>query len=161
MSANTDLQQSIYTESIKLRGYTRPTSTLSALSASDSAKVLRRLAQELTKGDHIILAEAHAKKYAELNQTWSTTADQAAMSTFGRAFRIEDYKISAIGREEFSEHHKSILRHAAQNMSKHKQAAMAHFVAAGYSAQKALNLTQAARLEATLTPPSQHERMRG
>ena len=67
----------------------------------------------------------------EMDKQWSKEADKASQETFGRPFGTSDYKISGIGREEFSSAAKDKLRDLAHTSAEHKEAAAAHWYAAG------------------------------
>lgn len=126
------LAQPAYTTAVKLRGYTAHRTVLGMTTIQDSARALRRLAPAWSKTDHLGLAQAHAQQFEQFEQQYNQTLDEAAQATFGRPFQFHDYRVSAIGREEFSEAHKCALRQLRRQAQDHKTLARAHWAAAGH-----------------------------
>ena len=123
------LTRNWYTKRVKLRGV-RGTVDVFTFSGGGS-KVLRKTALGVSKRTHAMMARAHRRARDAWEKVWGRAADRAAMETFGRKFQFGDYKISAVGRDEFPERLKKILRKAAISGSKHAQLAAAHAVLAG------------------------------
>lgn len=124
------LDNPVYHQGVKLRGYNMRVTIFQAATDRDAAKVLKRLKPEWSKADHAALAKAHAAEAEAQRGTWDQLLDEAAMATFGRPFQFHDYQISAIGRDEFSESFKQKLRFAAHAATHHVLAARAHAQAA-------------------------------
>lgn len=119
-----------YHQRVKLRGYNSSITVFQATSPRDAARVLKRLKPDWTPAEHTALAEAHEAEAAAQEKAWNALLNEAAMATFGRPFAFTDYRISAIGRDEFSDEHKQKIRFAAHAANYHKQAARAHAQAA-------------------------------
>lgn len=124
------LNNPAYHQGIKLRGYNGQITVFQAVNDRDAAKVLKRLKPQWSKPEHADLAKAHEDEAQAQRAEWNRLLDEAAMATFGRPFQFHDYRISAIGREEFSEEHKKKLRFAAHAVTYHTLAARAHAKAA-------------------------------
>ncbi|ABM97089.1 hypothetical protein [Methylibium petroleiphilum] len=119
-------------------GYTRRVSVMSTMDPAGGRRLLRRYMPGLTAEQHRSIARGHVELALKHRQGWSDTADEAAQATFGRNFGIHDYKVSAIGRDEFSEAHKERLRQHAYSKGDHHRLAVLHFMAAGHRHQTAL-----------------------
>lgn len=119
-----------YHEQVRLPRFNRPVCVLSAGNPADAAKLLRRLAQELSTSDHLQLAKAHAEAAEGLDAEWTLLADKAAKATFGRPFHFGDYRVSGIASDQFPDAMKTKLRFAAHASSNHKNASRAHWAAA-------------------------------
>jgi hypothetical protein len=93
-----------------------------------AAKAVRAYAPQWSKQDHARLAQAHERLSKHCDLEWGRVADEAAQAAFGRPFNIlkGDYKISGIGREEFSPAHKAQLRTLAHRETDHKYLAAVH-----------------------------------
>lgn len=105
---------------------TRP-SVLSATTTSAAAKLLMRYAAPgLTREQHLE-RQAH---FSELNRAlgdeWGKEVEMAAMETFGRPLRFEEYRVSGIARDEFSEERKERLRALAHTQGECCAASLAH-----------------------------------
>lgn len=120
------LDNPAYHQGVKLRGYNHRVTVFQATSDRDAAKVLRRLKPDWSKSEHAELAKAHAAEADSQRMEWDRLLDDAAMATFGRPFQFQDYRISAIGREEFSDEHKQKIRFAAHATTYHTLASRAH-----------------------------------
>lgn len=127
------LDNPAYHQRVKLRGYNSSISIFQTTSDRDAAKVLKRLKPEWTQGEHETLSIAHAAEADAQRAEWNRLLDDAAMATFGRPFQFADYRISAIGSDEFSEEHKQKIRFAAHASNYHSQVARAHAQAARVS----------------------------
>jgi len=79
-----------------------------------------------SKSDHAKLAEAHTAAADYHKKVWAKTQDEAHEQTFGKKAGPFDYKVSGIGREEYSEPHKDQLRYHAHAETKHGTLAAAH-----------------------------------
>lgn len=125
------LDHQAYRTPIRLAKYNGRVTVLQAQGQSDGAKVLRRVNPDWTRADHFALSVRHGQEAVRLNSEYSQLLDAAAMETFGRPFRVSDYKISAIGCEQFSEPAKEALRFSAHAATNHKTLSLAHRREAG------------------------------
>lgn len=121
-----ELDNPVYHIATKLRGYTNKTTVFQATTDGDAATVLKRLGKSWTKEEHERLAAQHGEAAERLKADWNRLADEAAMETFGRPFAFGDYRISGIGREEFSDDFKTKLRFAAHAATHHGTLHRAH-----------------------------------
>jgi hypothetical protein len=120
-----DLKDSIYNTPVKLKGYNiRPTVTQAH--GADAGKVLIQLAPEMTKSQHASLAREFEALADKLEKEWGEVADEAAQATWGRDFRVTDYRVSGIGSDEFSDEYKDKLRISAHGTGKARAIAAAH-----------------------------------
>lgn len=115
-----------YKERVRLRHYNSRPSVLSAVSASDGARILRQVMPGLTRLEHAALAAVHEDMAEGCSTAWSALVDIASIETSGRPYSIFDYKISCIAREEFIEERKEQLRVVALAGTAHRTAARAH-----------------------------------
>ena len=95
-----------------------------------SAKLIKKLTT-LTKGEHAEASKYHASRKVKLQAIWTKVANRAAMEAFGRPWQFTDYIVSGVGRSEFSEVHKLVLRHCAHRSGEHGHLAAAHALLAG------------------------------
>lgn len=114
-----------------VRGYNGPVTVLTALLAREGARVLKAVNPAWTRQDHHRLAEQHRVESNRLAAEHSSLLDKAHMETFGCPQKFEDYKVSAIGRTEYSPEMKEKLRFAAKAATNHKTLSLAHAAAAG------------------------------
>lgn len=94
----------------------------------------RQLKQRLphfSKEDHMDAAKAHMQAAGEHEAAWGEKQKEAHNATFGKDPEFHDYRISGIGRDEYSEEHKDQLRNHAHSKTAHIAAAHAHWKAAG------------------------------
>lgn len=115
-----------YHERVSLPSYNILPSVISAVSAADTARILRVTLPALTKQQHAAMASVHYDLSKDARIAWSALLDIAAKETFGRPFQFSDYKISSIGRDEFSHARKEQLRLLSQASSQHAGAGRAH-----------------------------------
>lgn len=127
---NPELDHPAYHIAVKLPKYNGHVNVFQACTPLDAAHVLRRNNPQWTKDDHLRLATAHAAQAARARDAYSELLDEASMEAFGRPFQVWDYRISAIGCDEFSDEHKDALRKAAHAKTHHLAAARAHAKAA-------------------------------
>lgn len=120
----------VYNEAQKMPKYNGKVSPANA-HGRDGGKMLSQRLPEYTKADHMEAYAAHTAAAAEQEQKWNTEFDKAAQETFGRPSQVGDYKISGIGSDKFSTESKDKLREAAHTATDHKEAATAHWYAAG------------------------------
>ncbi len=101
--------------------------------ADVGGKLLLHRLPDWSKKDHEEAAHAHLAAKKEHQEHWGKSIESAAQETFKRPYHpLEDYKISAIGRDEFSDKHKAELRHHAVSAGTHSSLAQAHWKAAGH-----------------------------
>lgn len=124
------LDNAVYHQGVKLRGYNCRVTVFQAATDRDAAKVLKRLKPDWSKSDHDFLAKDHASEAEFQRREWDRLLNEAAIATFGRPFQFHDYRISAIGREEFSEEYKQKICFAAHAATYHSLASRAHALAA-------------------------------
>lgn len=127
------LSHPAYTTPVKLPKWNYAVTAHGAGDTAAGAKILRRLNPSWTKADHARLAGEHGEAAKQHRAAWEKRADQAAQRTFGRPFEFGDYRVSGIGREEFSDLDKDALRHHAHSEGKHKSLALIHAHAARFS----------------------------
>lgn len=120
----------VYNEAQKMPKYNGLVSPSSA-HGRDGGKMLKERLQDYTKQDHLEAYAAHTAAAAESEKKWGETVDKAAQETFGRPYSISDYKISGIASDKFSNENKDKLRDLARTTTDHKEAATAHWYAAG------------------------------
>lgn len=128
---NYPLSHAIYNTPMRLPRYNRQMQVNTG-DRRAGAVILRRLAPSLSKWDHLRLAAYHFGRSKRLEKAWNIVFERACLEAFGRPSRFGDYRITAIGCEEFSERRKKLLRHCAYNSTTHSDVAYAHFTAAGY-----------------------------
>jgi len=114
------------------RCYTRSVCVKSVLRANDGKALIKRLMPDTARAQHADLAEAHVVAAKKNSKLWNQLVDRAMLKTFGRPFRMGDYKISGICRDEFPEDTKRLLRKYAQNGGAHHTLAVIHKMAAGH-----------------------------
>jgi len=122
-----------YTERRKFRGMNGEVATDRAV-GQGSTHAKQHFASKhegWTKEDHADAAVAHRKASKEMDRQWGEKQKEAHHHTFGSEPGIHDYKVSGIGREEYSEKHKDELRHLAHKGTAHSDAASAHERLAG------------------------------
>ncbi|MBG6083057.1 hypothetical protein [Rubrivivax gelatinosus] len=126
--------------------YTRRVSVLSVTDASDGRRLLKRFMPGLSAEVHRAIADGHVRKAQEHQALWAKNADEAMVETFARPFRVHDYRVSGIAREEFSDERKNVLRMCARRGSEHHRLAILHYMAAGHCHRKALQICRTAGL---------------
>lgn len=125
------LDHPAYHQHVKLRGYNGRVTAVRAVVASDGARVLRRIKPDWTRQDHLVLAAKHKAEHERLHALHIELLDAAHLATFGTSRGFHDYRITAIGREEYPEAMKEQLRIAAYGSSMH-----AHFYDVHLAASK-------------------------
>jgi len=124
-----DTDSPIYRDRVRVRGWNVPVSPL--MDADVGGKLLRARLPEFSKGNHESAARYFLNENKRLQGAWSALIGREHRRVFGKEFRPEDYKISGIGREEYSESVKDKLRALARAESDAGSAAAAHWRAAG------------------------------
>ena len=100
--------------------------------ATEGGRMLRERLQGWTAKDHEEAAAAHQAASKSKNAEWQATLEKAHQETFGKKPGVGDYKISAIGRDEYSDERKNQARELAHAATHHSDAAWAHWRAAGH-----------------------------
>lgn len=126
-----DLDHPAYHGQVRLHGYAGKVNISQVVLDGDAAKVLQRLNPSWLKADHQRLSKQHEQAMTTLDAQYRVLQDEAAMETFGRPFQFMDYKISAIGSDEFTEEKKTALRFAAHASATHSRLSRAHQIASG------------------------------
>jgi hypothetical protein len=121
----------VYTKQEKVRGY-NTTPDVFAAHGSDAGRILRKRLPGWTKEDHIKAAKKYFDEAKKLERKWGKLLDQAAMETWGRKWRPEDYKVSGVGSDEFPKHWKDQLRPLIQKSSRSFKLGHAHMAASKY-----------------------------
>jgi len=124
------LDHPAYHQRVRLRGYNYATTIFQAVSDRDAARILRKTNPTWSSQDHLDLAAQHAEAATRHAKEWSDLVQEAAQETYGRPFRFEDYRISAIASDDFTPEKKERLRFAAHAETYHKLASRAHALAA-------------------------------
>ena len=114
-----DIKNPIYHELHKLPKYNGKTSILGCVSCAGSAKLLFHHVASWERSAVREMATYHAKKRKELGKAWGEAQTKAHLETFGCEPTIFDYKISGIGRDEYSTEMKDLLRQLAQDSGRH------------------------------------------
>lgn len=120
------LDHPAYHTPVRVRGFNTKITVFRACLPRDGGRVLSMANPAWSKEEHIELAEKHYSESERLELLHTHLLDQAHFQTFGRKREIHDYRISAIGREEYPEELKTQLRKAAHGSSYHKQLSWAH-----------------------------------
>jgi hypothetical protein len=123
------LDHPAYHHPVKLRGYNGKVDVFRACLPTDGARVLRHAKPDWSVSEHLELATRHRVESERLSTLHGELLDQAHVQTFGRPREIHDYRISAIGREEYPDAMKEELRKAAHGSSCHSRLAWAHLAA--------------------------------
>jgi len=123
------ITHAVYTARQRVARYNGAQSPLS-MHGTDGGKILAQRFPGWGRAQHSAAAKKHEKKAAKLDREWSKVVNDAAQETWGRKYRVTDYRVSGIASSEFSDKHKDALRHAAQTATKHRDAAQAHAGAA-------------------------------
>lgn len=106
------------------------------LGVGGSDRILRRLLPDWTRDMHAQQACAMQRRADHYAKLWDREARAAALETFGRPWEFTDYKICAIGRDEFSDARKAKLRKYAYGRSDYLSARDMHARCAGRMAMR-------------------------
>jgi len=123
------LSDQAYAEKHRVRGYNLRIRAEDAHSHRDAANVLISNRPDWTRADHEFLAAEHELAAQMQSERYEQALNRASMETFGRPWSIFDYRISCIGRDEFSTEMKATLRYHGHATSRHKALAKAHAAA--------------------------------
>jgi hypothetical protein len=121
-----ELWHPVYNREVRLRLWNGRTSARRCQDFRTAAKLIARHATQWTKDEHSAIAHYHSQRCEKLKSVWIKVAERAAMDLFGRPWEFSDYQVCAVGRSEFSERHKRVLRHCAYRSAEHAHIAMAH-----------------------------------
>jgi hypothetical protein len=119
-----------YTSRIKLPKWNCRTTALASHSDITAAKIITKFRPELNQQSHLMIASYHLARSKKLFDIWNKVVNRAAQETFGRPWRIKDYKVSGIGSDDFAERHKRVLRHCIHRAYEHQDMSHAHTVLA-------------------------------
>lgn len=111
-------------------------SVMSAMTSKQMRKALRREHPAMSRGEHAAASVNHNKKAQRCDVLWGRIADKASREVFGRPFGLGDYRVSGVGRDEFSERHKNMLRKIARQGDMHRRYAHVHALLAGVTAMR-------------------------
>lgn len=121
-----DLDHPAYHTPVKLRGFGSNITVFRACLPRDGGRVLKLANPSWSKEDHQALAEQHREEGERLETLHRELLDLTHFETFGKPRRFEDYRISAIGRDDYPEARKNQLRAVAHGSSYHRQLSCAH-----------------------------------
>jgi hypothetical protein len=83
------------------------------------------------RAEHLAAARLHVERAKRHGRAYEIALNQAALSLFGRAWYVSDYRVSGIGRDEFTNASKDKLRHHLHRLQQHCDLADAHLLASG------------------------------
>lgn len=120
----------IYANRYRLPLHNNEVSVDSARSHESAAKALKRamydVGKVLTKDQHAQTRDYFITLRGALKQEYGKELNKAARATWGRDFEIQDYRISGIACDEFSNKQKNRLRALAHTETKCANIAAAH-----------------------------------
>ena len=125
-----------YASAVAVKGLRRPITIDQAYSDFHAKAVAKHLFMGLSKDWHARLAIAAKNELARLQLAWKTTADAAMIRLEGRKFEVADYRISGVGRDEFSTEEKTALREICKRTNIASSAFRAHALVATASGLK-------------------------
>ncbi len=105
-----------------------------------AGKALKRNLPDWTKDDHIEAAHYHMHAYERADNEWERVIRIAHQAACKRKWTIFDYRISGIGRDEYSEQHKDRLRQLTRAGAAHYKLAFAHLYAAGLRSNRVASI---------------------
>lgn len=119
----------VYRRGEKVRKHSRQVSPLDH--PMIGGRMLRQRLPHLSKEMHVAIARAFARKARASQRAWTHIQEKEHLRVFGRKPEIFDYKISGIGRDEYSPKAKDLLRALARRSTDFRAAGWAHWRAAG------------------------------
>jgi len=125
-----DITSDTYTKAEKVPKWNVPVSPLRDRDVG--GKQLKQRLPHYSKADHEDAARAHMKAAHDSGEEWGKTQEAAHQKTFGKKPEFGDYKVSGVGREEYSAEHKDKLQSLARAQGQHTSAAHAHWKSAGH-----------------------------
>lgn len=103
--------RAIYAAPISTRPHRNPPTMHSAgVNAQRAGNYLKRAAPDMTGEQHAAMAAHWAGRAVIASKLWGAIADAEMVRLFGRPMGFGDYRVSGIGRDEFSERIKTRLR---------------------------------------------------
>jgi hypothetical protein len=127
---NLNVDNAVYRERIKWPKWNVKVGPL--MDAIIGGKLLRRRLPDFTKENHESAARYFSNEQKRAKGIWNTMIEKEHLRVFGKPFQITDYKISGIGRDEYSENVKNALWKWVRYASDVGAAADAHWMAAGH-----------------------------
>ena len=122
-----NLENPIYTAARKVRGYTYKPTIFGINDIKKAAKIIKSDLPDLTADQADALRTTHDSMAQMMRGTWDYIVNKAAVETWGREYKITDYKISSIASDEFPAVYKELLRTAAHSQSKHNVLSQIYF----------------------------------
>jgi hypothetical protein len=101
-----------------------------SLGTTAAAKILISLFPSWSKEDHLRAAAKFSRMETKYDEKWAEAQKAAHNKKFGKDPQFADYKVSGIGRDEYAEDDKKVLRKLAHSKSKASILAWAHKAAA-------------------------------
>mgnify|MGYP000851212611 CR=1 FL=1 len=120
-----DLNNYLY-RTIKVKYQKLPKSLFELSSSADIKRWMRTYFPNTPVVDHLALRDRAIEKMNNLKKYWGSVADGEFRGLFNRKMEVRDYRVSGIGRSEFSEPIKEILRKTAFHDSLYSDIASAH-----------------------------------
>lgn len=112
-----------YSTRARVYGYAYKPTVFSVVTAQGAAKIINQQIIGWTKEDARRMSKFHQEEAARKEALWYKKREEAHMRVFGVEPTFLDYKISGIGRDEYSEEDKNFLRACAHDGSRHKRLA--------------------------------------
>ena len=107
-----------------------PSLAVSLGSTAVGGRLLRQRLPNWTIADHRATAKRFRREAIRLKKEWSKEVNLAANETWGRGWKVSDYKVSGIGSSEFSQKRKTWLRELIKMANEFSDLALAHEAAA-------------------------------
>jgi hypothetical protein len=120
-----DLDKYLYL-TIKVKYQKMPKSLFELSHSWDIKKWMRVYFQGTTQGEHLALRDAALAKQKDLQKFWTLIADREFERLFHRKMFATDYRVSGIGRSEFSNPVKEQLRKIVFSENIYQDIAYAH-----------------------------------
>ena len=114
-----DLNHLMYARRFKIRGYHDPVSVWRVVAIDDAAKILHLLLPDWDKKMAKELSLYHLNMQGVQEHLWIVERERIHRQQFGVTPTIFDYIISGVGREEYPETEKNLLRGLAISSSRH------------------------------------------
>ncbi len=124
------LSHNVYNKEVKLPRWNCRTTALRCGTDKVAAKLIKRFGPAWSKAEHAAIASYHQNRAVKLMAIWNAVVERASMETFNRPWRVSDYQVSGICRDEFHSRHKRVLRHCVHRANEHRDVARAHMLLA-------------------------------
>ena len=98
----------------------------------EALRIMRSIRPEWDRALHFRREHGYEQAARLASQEWARESERAALETWGRSFRPQDYRISGIASDEFSPARKARLRKLAHAIGICSGRAAAHRHAARY-----------------------------